>query len=103
MNWLLYPPNHFGSTSGAQSLTASDYDAVALGLENIDLDGAIADNNGLRRLRADMVLTRSASGNLNNPFQVVGDSGREGSRQFTQFVDSEGSRPLRSLSRSDTL
>lgn len=103
-NWLLQPANHFGSASGSQSPTVSDYDAVATRLQNIGLNGTSVNQNGLPgTIPADIVFTRSASGNLNNQFQVVGDRGQEGSTQFTSFIDPDRSRSSRSLSRSDTL
>lgn len=104
MHWLLLPSNRLGSTSGGQSLTSSDYDAVAARFQNIALEEATTNHIGMRGpIRADIVLTRSASGNLNNQFQVVGDPSRDGSGQFTGVAESDRLRSIRSLSRSDTL
>lgn len=94
MNWLLIPSNHFGQTfsSGyeAQSLTSSDYEAVAACLQNVSLEGVATSHNDMR-------------GSIRRQFQVVGDPTQDGSGQFIGFSDSNRSKSSRSLSRSDTL
>jgi len=103
MNWLLLPSNHVGSTSTPRS---SDYDAVTTRFQNVNLEGANTNHDGMRGpIRAELVLmTRSASGNLNNQFQVAEDPNRgDGNGQVSGFTDLDRSRSsLRSLSRSDT-
>lgn len=94
MNWLLIPSNQFGSTSSSvyegQSLTTSDYEAVAACLQNVGLEDVAANHNGMR-------------GSIRGEFQVVGDPTQDGSGQFNGFSDSNRSKSSRSLSRSDTL
>ena len=98
----MLPSNHIGSTSTPRS---SDYDAMTTRFQNVSLEGANTNHNGMRGpIHGELVLTRSASGNLNNQFQVVEDPNRGGSGQVTGFTDLDRSRSsLRSLSRSDTL
>lgn len=108
MNWLLIPSNHFSSTSSSgyavQSQPTSDYEAVAARLQNFSLEGVATNHNGMSgSIQRDIVLTRSASGNLNNQFQVAGDPSQDGSGQYTGFSDPERAMSSRSLSRSDTL
>ncbi|XP_008809436.1 la-related protein 1C-like [Phoenix dactylifera] len=104
MNWVLPPsPNHFGTVPGLQSPATSDYDTLVAQLQAVELEGASNHNSMRGSTHTEVVLIRSASGNLNNQLHVVGDLSGDGNGQVTGHINSDYSKSGRSLVRSDTL
>ncbi|KAG1354162.1 la-related protein 1C [Cocos nucifera] len=104
MNWVLTPsPNHFGTVSGVQSPATSDYDALVARLQTVGLEGASNHGSIGGSTHTEVVLSRSASGSLNNQLQVAGSHSGDGNGQVTGHINSDYFKPGRSLVRSDTL
>nr|XP_010933359.1 la-related protein 1C [Elaeis guineensis] len=104
MNWVLPPsPNRFGIVPGLQSPATSDYDTLVAQLQTVGLEGASNHNSMRGATHTEVVLIRSASGNLNNQLHVVGDPSGGGNGQVTGHMNSDYSNSGRSLIRSDTL
>lgn len=104
MNWVLPPsPNHFGIVPGLQSPATSDYETLVAQLQTVGLEGASNHNSMRGPTHTEVVLIRSASGNLNNQLHVVGDLSGDGNGQVTGHINSDYSNSGRSLVRTDTL
>ncbi|XP_072960543.1 la-related protein 1C-like isoform X1 [Typha angustifolia] len=103
MNWILpQPKNLTDAASALLSPATSNVDSLAIHFQTVGLEGA-HDSSIKGSTRGEIVLSRSASGNLSNQVQVVADLQVDGTNQVSGHADMSRFKPAGSLVRSDSL